>query len=286
MRYTKIGVLVVVLGVVPILNGCSSSGSPTTPIFPDFQYPLELGISWAYDIRWAVYMTPSDSASPVDSFVTSFRSEVRCDRYEELEGRGQLVVLEENLSSTDETYWGEVLLRNETKGLFQYAYRGTSFRATPKTGRKNLTLTNLIAAIPSCLPIGPLSVNVALTGASSNTLYVEEKPVLLLAYPLRLRDSWRYRENDAFRIHRRVTGIDTVNTPAGQYVCAVIEYLYDFDSDGQWEEDFQLVDYIAEIGLVKRELKVLNELWTGDSGETLGTINSIEIALLVQPPLN
>lgn len=281
MRYVESVISAVVVAVVVSLNGCSDSSSPTAPVFPDYQYPLQLGASWTYDIRWAVYMTPLDSTSPVDSVITLLRSEVRSDRHEELMGSGQLVVLREELSSADRTWWGEALVRNQAKGLYQYAYRGMSFRVLPKASRHSLMQASLTGAKPRFLPIGLLPVNVTRTIASSDSLYVEDEPVRVLAYPLRPGDSWIYRDDDDFRILRRVTGTDTVDTPAGQFVCAVIEHLYDTDGDGQWEINIQIVDYVAEIGLVKREVTVFMP-WRGGSGEILGTTSSIETSVLVQ----
>jgi len=285
MRNIDSVVLAVTMAVVAALNSCSDSGSPTAPVFPDFQYPLQLGMSWTYAIRWAVYMTPLDGTTPVDSVITLLRSEVRSDRHEELMGRGQLVVLREDLSGADRTWWGETLVRNQTKGLYQYAYRGMSFRVLPKASRHSLIPASFTGAKPRFLPIGLLPVNIKPTITSSDSLYVEDEPVRVLAYPLRPGDNWIYREDDDFRIHRRVTGTDTVDTPAGQFICAVIEHLYDTDGDGQWEKNIQIVDYVAEIGLVKREVKMLST-WTGGSGEVLGATSSIETSVLVQPLLN
>lgn len=281
MRYIESGISAVVVAVVVSLYGCSDSSSPTAPVFPDYQYPLQLGVSWTYDIRWAVYMTPLGSSAPVDSIITLLRSEVRSDRHEELMNSGQLVVLREELSSADRTWWGEALVQNQANGLYQYAYRGVSFRVLPKASRHSLIQANLTGAKPRFPPIGLLPVNVTRTIASSDSLYVIDEPIRVLAYPLRLGDSWTYMDNNDFRILRRVTGTDTVDTPAGQFVCAIIEHLFDTDGDGQWDIDIQIVDYIAEIGLVKREVKMFSS-WTGGSGELLGSTRGIETAVLAQ----
>ena len=116
-----------------------------------------------------------------------------------------------------------------------------------------------------------------------DSIYHENPPLKVLPYPIGRGLRWEYRsiENE-FRIDKRVTGRETITCPAGVYECYKVQWLYDYDGDGEWNSDLQAFDYISESGLIKRSFTFVDMDWTDASGESLGTCDSIDKYLLVE----
>jgi hypothetical protein len=80
----------------------------------------------------------------------------------------------------------------------------------------------------------------------------------VLAYPLHENSEWIVRESQEvpFVLVKRVTGKEDVSVPAGNFDCFEIEWLFDYDLDGEYDTNSRVTDYICEIGLVKRSVTV------------------------------
>ncbi|NIP42944.1 MAG: hypothetical protein GWO41_17650, partial [candidate division Zixibacteria bacterium] len=67
----------------------------------------------------------------------------------------------------------------------------------------------------------------------------------VLVYPLDLGMHWPYRDwpQDIFHIEKQIIGWETVQVPAGDFDCFVVEWLYDRDFDDNYRDDIQVLDY-------------------------------------------
>jgi hypothetical protein len=86
-----------------------------------------------------------------------------------------------------------------------------------------------------------------------DTLYYANPPMLSLAYPLEIGNSWTYNSFSLsgadISIIKRVAGIETVSVPAGDFRCFKMEYKY--QGSGAFDE-MEMTDYYCNKGLVKR----------------------------------
>ena len=83
----------------------------------------------------------------------------------------------------------------------------------------------------------------------SLVLYVP--PYLNLKYPLTFSLQWNYY-NIGLLIDKRVNGMVNIEVPAGTFRCYEIQWLFDIDRNGEWDDDFIRYDYISSCGLIKR----------------------------------
>lgn len=119
------------------------------------------------------------------------------------------------------------------------------------------------------LPDGPLS-GYAVSG-SANKLGPEDPPILSLKYPLKIAQRWTYREPDnPFAIEKLVSLDETLTTDAGTFECLRVQWLHDIDANGIWDGDVDISDWIAEEGLIKRELIVRGVERRNEVGEVIG----------------
>ena len=110
-----------------------------------------------------------------------------------------------------------------------------------------------------------------------DSLIIENPPVLTLVYPPELGFQWLVKDaGNPWRIDKKIIAKETVQVPAGEFVCYKIQHLHDLDGDGKWDEDLFLFDFVSSEGLVKRTAEFKNSKATNEIGEIIGSFDSIE----------
>ena len=66
-----------------------------------------------------------------------------------------------------------------------------------------------------------------------------ETPITVLKYPLELNSEWSYIQRENSAISKRVVGKETISLPCGVFECYKIQWLRDFDNDGEWDDDIE-----------------------------------------------
>ena len=107
-----------------------------------------------------------------------------------------------------------------------------------------------------------------------DSLIFEDPPVRTFRYPLQIGSNWIYRSGDKFwRIEKKVVGKEVIEHPLGNFHCYLINWLYDINKDGQWDEDVQFTEALSKKGLIYRKLNLYNIEVIGETGAFIGLTN-------------
>jgi hypothetical protein len=184
------------------------------------------------------------------------------------------------------TYLSETFYSNRADGFYMHGYKSAGTMCLPKSNVANKILFKGYAFNNIREITDFLVQSIPLHKVSIDSLIIEQPPIKILDYPLKVGARWSYRlEHDPWRIDREVLATETVQVPAGKFVCYKIRFHYDFDNDGEWDENVVLTDYISSQGLVKRvgEYKDLEQ--TDETGAIIDTFESGEEIKLISVKL-
>jgi hypothetical protein len=112
----------------------------------------------------------------------------------------------------------------------------------------------------------------ALSKISDDSLIFEISPVLTLKYPIYITSHWTYR-NSPWRIDKRVQDRVTVSAAGEKFDCYQIKWIYDIDDNGKWDDDLFIYDYVAEQGLIQRDIFVRGSIIVNMDGTEQGSFD-------------
>ena len=122
---------------------------------------------------------------------------------------------------------------------------------------------------------------------SPDSLYVEQPTKIVLKYPLTAGMEWKYSErNKPRRANKRVLGETDVKTFAGTFTAVPVQWLVDFDGDGDFDNNIEYIDYIANEGLVKRSFLINNLPIVDDDGTIIGLYDYLDVSVLTSANVN
>jgi hypothetical protein len=256
-----------------------------------FVMPLAIGNRWDYSS-----MSYDYNFQP-ESLVTILGDTV-------YESRTETITTMDTLSDSIETYvirsyWnrggdiGEDFMyrNNADDGYYTYAYRQPiqpPLKTLPSKyslqfhGRRFGSLSDLYRFIATAAQSSAKQ-------AFDTGIVFEDPPLRELAYPLSVGRQWTYRQKDVnrpFDMGKEVIEKQNLIVPAGQFECFKVRWYWDFDDDGHWDDDIDGYDYIAGIGLLKREFFMYGITVVDEFGEILGTFDSFDSRELTDYHLN
>ena len=79
-----------------------------------------------------------------------------------------------------------------------------------------------------------------------------------------------YSRHKPRRVKKRVRGQVDISTAAGSFKAAQVQWIIDFDGDGDFDENVEYFDYIANEGLVKRSFLIKGLPVVDDDGAYIG----------------
>jgi hypothetical protein len=169
---------------------------------------------------------------------------------------------------------------NESDGFYIHAYAGLSIilpkKGFPILSFKNKSYQNMEHLLSTISYRFQYPVN-----SQIDSVYLEIPPLLVLPYPMQLGQSWNFRNSgDPYLIVKRVVDRETITTKSGRFTADVIQWLYDFDANGQWDDDITYLDYYSSVGLVKRSITFLNIALVDQGGNAIGYVDFSEISEL------
>ncbi|MFQ6618789.1 MAG: hypothetical protein ACE5QV_08895, partial [Fidelibacterota bacterium] len=65
------------------------------------------------------------------------------------------------------------------------------------------------------------------------------------------------------------------------FYCFKIQRLFDFDNDGEWDNDIELFDYISDKGLIKRYFFLKDLIVTNERGDPIGKMDGKIVSQLI-----
>ncbi len=243
-----------------------------------FIYPLKEGNRWIYSRVVIITDTSGESPDTTENSTCTV---------EALDGEHVVIGVETmNLRVTlphpDGDRVTDNWYANHSDGLFAYAYRnagGAFVQPSPsypedKSGyyKNGVEISSLLGRLDL------IAHHPELSGTDGNSITYEEPPLQAILYPLTPGIEWTYRPfRDPLLIDKRTEDPELCSVPAGIFQCHVIRFLYDFDEDGEYEDDIYVLDWIGDIGLVRRII-VIDDIQEWDEyGNVLRYSNSNEI---------
>ncbi len=256
MIQTKALRLCVALLLLSLTIGCNDE-TPTGPILGDFVYPVQVGQVWQYSGSFYSFNMMPESLSVCCFDSISSASTVEVTHGTRLGDTLSVYCFQETLVQEDmRTYQSWYYFNNRSDGLYCYAHGGTSARMQP---RKALPSRNQLVfhgkpldEIKRLMGSPLFSLSSQMTETDSITT-IEDPPVQSLRYPLTAGSEWLVKAvPEVLSIKKGVIDRVQIRVPAGFFTCARIQWLYDLGSDGSWDADIEVYDYVSQIGLVKR----------------------------------
>jgi hypothetical protein len=265
--------------LIVILGGCGDKAGNL--VIGDFAYPLHVGRVWTYvGTDYTASFQPESLAA---TYATS--DEIAAV----VEVREQTVVGDTipvyALKETETINGGEThdswdYFNNRPGGLYSFAYShpGRSGSMEPRKltpGERQYRLRDRIFTGISEL-FGFIESPRQEQALGSDTITLETPPFLCVKYPLSAGSEWLTTSPPTiWPIGKKVLGRVDIQVPAGTFACAHILWRYDVDTNGVWDTDIEMHDYISQIGLVKRESIVRGIAVTDhESSEAIGTCDA------------
>lgn len=246
------------------------------------EYPLRIGNSWEYSTR--TIQNIYDDSLLIFSDTSFSNSTVEVEGIEEvIPWYNAYVVHQTTLSDLFGSAEGYNYYHVSGDDLFLIAYRGSSFLAMPKVSTNEVYSFNGYKFSNFNEFRNKLEFSSNILAVNSDSLIIEEQFPLVYDYPLESHKQWTYREFGfpTWRINKVVNMITSITVPAGTFDCYEIIWLYDLDNDSNWDNDIIIVDYVGDIGLVKREIRSNNVIFT-DPENPFGTEYTMSVTEVME----
>jgi hypothetical protein len=266
-----------------LISNCDKN-NPTGSEDNDYIYPITIGNQWEYQRTFSILsIRPDTMESVLDTIVTS-KVIIRIDRKETLFDSIQAYVFHHTLTETNgPTFESESYYNNHDNGLFFYAYRGSGLVMPKPTSRGTILFRgnyfNTIQEVTNYISLAlPKRINF------SDSLIYEIPPLQSIKYPFDINSQWSYMNSDTFwQIDKKILLNENVEVPAGNLDCYKIQWLYDVDGNGEWDEGIIFYDYICSKGLVKRSLYINDIAIVGEyDQEPIGFFDVEDISVLTK----
>jgi len=275
---TSIKSLIVTLMVFFII-GCSKGGNPVDPSSTEMVYPLAVGNEWSYNRIFSTFNFRSvhDSIPKPADFTVSMKTDIVISRVETIQGAIPTFVLMDITYDGMRTYTGEFYYNNREDGLYKFANKGTSLAVPKVTQNKKILFKgryfNSINEITAFIEFGS-----NFYSSSLDSLYYEVPPLKSLPRKYRLGDQWTFRtKNNPLRIDKKIIGKESIEIIGRNFECYKIQWLIDFDNNGEWEKDIEFFDWVSPEGLIRRTILYKDIAWIGSgSPDPIGKFDAKE----------
>jgi len=251
-----------------------------------FIYPLKVGNQWEYDRTFSTFNFRPDTSNNNQFIDTTITSSViiKIIKEEPILDSINFFVFQQTLKENDSTLISISYYANLDSGLYFYANRSPVF-FTPKASLNNKVLFkdryfNNIREITSYVAHA-IPKNYFLIDSS---IFENPAPLLSLKYPLEIGSQWAYRHPGVpWPIDKKILNYERVKVPAGSFTCFRIQWLFDINQDGVWDDDIIFYDYICKKGLIKRSILYKDLILTGETHPPpLGLIDAKDESILTK----
>jgi len=238
-------------------------------------YPLEVGNEWHYTgiiTRSESYPEPIGAEPGFDDTVFTIARvlgvEILRDTIETIamgaSGGGDPEVLSfiHYYQSTDD---GLYIVAYENAGGHIIHPKKSKYAAIEFKSHRFSNIFELSKFMEQSLPVNKSSVD---------SIIYEDPPVLTLKYPLTINSQWTYRyDHNPWRIDKRVVGKKDIHLDIGTFDCYHIKWIFDFDHDGEWDEDIWIDEYLSDKGMIKRTFSYIGVNYTDENGNPVESFN-------------
>ncbi len=265
---------ILVLLSAGLLFTCSED-KITGPSRDDFRYPLKAGNTWHYDRRLTLTFTMTSGVRPPE--VEQAEVRVVVEGEEQLADSTPAFRLVEQTESGD--WLNSAIYQNRADGL--YIVSGSDDPSSLPKNSPDFFEMRLTQHPPADFAVYALL-------ASPFVLFnIESDDRLALKYPLKTGTEWIYTEkNRPRRVNKKVIGEANVQTDTGTFKTVKVQWIVDFNGDGEFDDTIEYFDYIANEGLVKRSFLIKKLPVVDDEGGNIGSYSYHEESILSSYKLN
>ena len=239
-----------------LFSGCNNNN------VPDVQsYPFKTGSVWAYQASISEYnFRPlvSGIAFRETTFYWSARVEVLGEVMLQDSVHTWELRSTENFNSSSSAGINYYTQRNDS--LYLFAYSGGSSLPMPKQPLqvRYRLMNRSYGSVRELLSLSDENF-VRSSSTVSDSVIVETPSPKTLVFPLKEGLSWTYREHGhPFFIGKKITGTESVTTPAGSFSTYNLQWSWDMDENGVIDTNITGTDNITDKGLVKRSIVIRN----------------------------
>jgi hypothetical protein len=226
----------------------------------EFTYPLAVGLRWNY---WHETYSYTADGQPDPVYRDTGRATVEIVAFDTLFDTREVYDFSIRESIGAEYQSCHFYLNNLHDGLYRFDYTNPSIIAPRPEVERRATMVTCAGRVFD----SPARLFAFLRGEITDAVAKRPGPTLegysptkSYGYPVRLGHRWTYRyysdDGYPFRIDKQVMRRELVSTPAGLFDCFVIQWFWDTNNDGVWENGIDGYDYLAPQGLIKREFYV------------------------------
>jgi hypothetical protein len=227
-------------------------------------YPLVVGNEWTYYKE----MHLLDDTTLIDSIFYQGYCIKHIDRVETLPNNAMAFACEyRDSTATSESYTGTQFYNTTSTGLYEEGYYfgssgGVYLMPQPQirysiAGMEFNSLFELLSTVKNGSPV------------RADSTVVNNPHKLLIKHPLSLNDEWTYTTTP-WLLKRKYVGDETVHTAFGSFICKKIEWLYDLDNDGTWD-DIHVYEYISQTRGLLKEIVTGHVTFSDISGNPIAT---------------
>lgn len=243
-----------------------------------FQYPLVIGASWTYAGQFILFNFDPGSLGARSGDTLHRASLVEVAALDTVPSGTEVYRLHEILTEYDEIFESCSYYENRKKGLF---YHGTTSQPhvapVPFVAGHTLALKGKrFASLELLVGYFYRDVRPAGLACGIDTVF-HDPPLKSLQFPMRVGSQWTYRPpGNPWLIDKRINSEGPVEVPAGSFQAYEVQWLYDIDEDGSYDEQIDLRDQISYEGLLDRTLLITGIVMMDESGDTLGTFDIMD----------
>jgi len=256
----------IILSIISIafLLSCDKEDDPSNDM--DFQFPLKVGHSWKYDYDVVFDFDSLAESNGYEDETYYYPETLDIISYEKFSYDSIPVY---NFYSTD----GEGIQQGSSNhyynisgdSLICYGYYNAGTGVSPKSSEKYYIFAGKKFQKPTDIirwfNLGVSNYSVT----KEDSIYYD--PVTVYKYPFQLGKEWVLRQSEPWRMTKRVSDLEKLETQAGEFDCWKVEYVY-YDS---LFEGFSYFDHISEIGMVKRTWEDAPGTVVDEFGTPMGT---------------
>ena len=233
--------LILIIGI----QSCQDTSNPILSLNDNFVYPLKIGNKWNYNVS-TVYtnIQPDSIKTLLNDFIFNIQLSITKD-----------TLLDSNLvyemkQESDDFSDSYAYYSNEEDGFLKYGYSNGPNLGLPKanTIKRFLFKGTYFNSITEL--INKQDETVFAFKKLNDSINFFEQPQKIYVYPFKVGNEWVFSSEYIF-INKEIVSKELVQISSGIYECFKIKWKFDFDMDGNWDEDFAIYEYVSSKGIIK-----------------------------------
>lgn len=265
------------LSVLGYVIGCDES--PNEPKVTQNSYPIKIDNRWNYTQSYEINnVRIVEPRTKVPNEVLEADISVSISKDTTLLGYEKAFVFQEIQNQNDLINIVDFYYVQKPDGLYLYGHKNYNRQMSLPKIKKGNYIEFYGQRFTS---INEMSLHFLQTGNNnyslSDTILFESKPKLSLKLPLSEGSEWTYQQKrKPYKIDKKITRLSEISTQIGNLLCYEIQWLFDIDDDGNYDNAISITDYVGDVGMVRRIINYKNSRVIDSHGKTLYWFDAID----------